>query len=74
MKSNEVAKGQILGADGTAIAENVREIFPGAIHTAPVVNRRIRPVRAGRQLARGGVEAGMATAEYAIATLAAVDD
>jgi hypothetical protein len=42
----------------------VREIYPGA-STAPRVRTRTR-----RQLT--GSEAGMATAEYAIATLAAV--
>ncbi len=43
---------------------NVREIFPGASNRAPVANRARRW--------RPGAEAGMATAEYAIATLAAV--
>lgn len=72
MNSNESAQGQILGADGTFVAENVREIFPGAIRNRPVVNTRIRPVATGRHVAHRSLEAGMATAEYAIATLAAV--
>lgn len=45
----------------------VREIYPGASTAAPV--RAGRPGRPGRLL---GSEGGMATAEYAIATLAAV--
>ncbi|NVM93509.1 DUF4244 domain-containing protein [Arthrobacter wenxiniae] len=45
-------------------AANVREIFPGASKGVPVANPpRVR---------RPGPQAGMATAEYAIATLAAV--
>ncbi|POH75163.1 DUF4244 domain-containing protein [Arthrobacter glacialis] len=74
MNSNESAQGQILGADGTFVAENVREIFPGAIRNRPVVNTRIRPVAEGRHVAHRSLEAGMATAEYAIATLATVGD
>ncbi|MDQ0819703.1 hypothetical protein QFZ79_001995 [Arthrobacter sp. V4I6] len=42
----------------------VREIYPGA--------RAARPVHSGRPRRPKGSEAGMATAEYAIATLAAV--
>lgn len=45
-------------------AGNVREIFPGASMGVPVAN----PARVRRL----GPQAGMATAEYAIATLAAV--
>lgn len=44
--------------------DNVREIFPGASSGARLPDRRGR--------SRLGREAGMATAEYAIATLAAV--
>ncbi|MCU6478919.1 DUF4244 domain-containing protein [Arthrobacter sp. A2-55] len=47
--------------------DNVREIFPGAMEMAPVANRRRTTALRGL-----GLEAGMATAEYAIATLAAV--
>ena len=46
---------------GTA---EVREIYPGARTAVPVPGNRRRRT--------GGSEAGMATAEYAIATLAAV--
>lgn len=49
------------GETGTA---GVREIYPGASTAAPVDSSR--PTRKRRS------EAGMATAEYAIATLAAV--
>jgi len=47
----------------------VREIYPGARQAAPVhpITRRDRRRKTWR-----GSEAGMATAEYAIATLAAV--
>ena len=48
-------------APGTA---RVREIYPGASEAAPVPRRRRRQLL--------GSETGMATAEYAIATLAAV--
>ncbi|MGO4383097.1 DUF4244 domain-containing protein [Specibacter sp. RAF43] len=53
------------GADAAAPEagrENVREIFPGASAWPPVGSRR----------GGWGPDAGMATAEYAIATLAAV--
>ena len=46
---------------GTA---EVREIYPGA--------RTVAPVHGSRRRRTGRSEAGMATAEYAIATLAAV--
>jgi hypothetical protein len=46
-------------------AAEVYEIYPGASAVVPV-----QPP--GRRRVRGGSEAGMATAEYAIATLAAV--
>jgi hypothetical protein len=45
-------------------AAEVREIYPGA--------RAAEPVHGSRPRRTGGSEAGMATAEYAIATLAAV--
>lgn len=48
---------------GTEGAE-IREIYPGACATHPVQARKRRRLT--------GSEAGMATAEYAIATLAAV--
>ncbi|QDW30795.1 DUF4244 domain-containing protein [Arthrobacter sp. KBS0702] len=53
---------------GTETAE-VREIYPGARQARPV-QVFPRPERRQRKLLRS--EAGMATAEYAIATLAAV--
>jgi len=53
---------------GTETAE-VREIYPGARQARPV-QVFPRPDRRQRKLLRS--EAGMATAEYAIATLAAV--
>lgn len=49
--------------DVPASAE-VREIYPGA--------RAARPIRRNHRLRQLGSETGMATAEYAIATLAAV--
>jgi hypothetical protein len=53
---------------GTGAAE-VREIYPGARHARPVQDSP----RSGRRRKKFlGSEAGMATAEYAIATLAAV--
>lgn len=52
----------------TGTAE-VREIYPGARQGTPVQDF---PRRARRQNRLLGSEAGMATAEYAIATLAAV--
>ena len=55
-KSSEVS-------DVPASAE-VREIYPGA--------RTARPIRRSHRLRQLGSETGMATAEYAIATLAAV--
>ncbi|MEQ4518833.1 DUF4244 domain-containing protein [Pseudarthrobacter sp. B907] len=54
--------------DETASAD-VREIYPGA-RQAPPVQVFPRPARRQRKLRHS--EAGMATAEYAIATLAAV--
>ena len=57
----------------TAPAENgtaeVREIYPGARQATPV---QVFPRPARRPRKHFGSEAGMATAEYAIATLAAV--
>lgn len=52
----------------------VSEIFPGASQQPPVVNGGARRAAAkpAPRWAREGLEAGMATAEYAIATLAAV--
>lgn len=52
----------------------VREIYPGASRQRPVKNGTGRRAAAtpDRGWRRNGMEAGMATAEYAIATLAAV--
>lgn len=82
MDSNEVARGLVPGTDGAPGAENVREIFPGASTNMPVVNRSAGPRTArphaagdpgqGTRWAKASLETGMATAEYAIATLAAV--
>lgn len=77
MDSNEVARGLVPGTEGAPGAENIREIFPGASTNTPVVNRAASPHPAGdpgqgTRWAKASVEAGMATAEYAIATLAAV--
>ena len=47
---------------GSALPGNVVELYPGAS----------RPVKGRRSASLTGSEAGMATAEYAIATLAAV--
>jgi hypothetical protein len=56
-----LAEARSTPAPGTA---EVREIYPGAGAAAPV--------QPGRHKRRRRSEAGMATAEYAIATLAAV--
>ncbi len=55
-------------------SRTVSEIFPGASRQPRVVNGSARRAAAtpGRRWAAHGMEAGMATAEYAIATLAAV--
>jgi hypothetical protein len=54
-------------------AGNVREIFPGASNMRPFAsNPRVHRLGRLSPLRRLGAEAGMATAEYAIATLAAV--
>lgn len=60
--------------DATVEPGNVREIFPGASQQSPMVNGWARTVitRGSRRWTQNGREAGMATAEYAIATLAAV--
>lgn len=72
MSSNGAVPTMTTGAEGNLALGNVTEIFPGATKTAPVVNRQFRPGRTWRWRPRPGMEAGMATAEYAIATLAAV--
>ena len=77
MNSNEAVHGMVPGAHCAPATENVREIFPGVSTDTPVVNRSLRANKAGKwrvgnPWARTGMEAGMATAEYAIATLAAV--
>jgi hypothetical protein len=56
-------------ADADTGTAEVREIYPGA-RQAPPVRDSSRPARSWKKLP--GSEAGMATAEYAIATLAAV--
>jgi len=67
MYSNEFLGGTAKAGPAVRAVDNVREIFPGATSQVPVAN-------AGRlmSLRRLGSEAGMATAEYAVATLAAV--
>ena len=54
------------GAEGAEI----HEIYPGASAAGPLRERKLR--RPGGRKRLIGSEAGMATAEYAIATLAAV--
>ncbi|GAA4655498.1 DUF4244 domain-containing protein [Arthrobacter cryoconiti] len=66
MRRNEVVVRQAARIESSG-HENVREIFPGAASLIPVTRRR--RLAAFREF---GAEAGMATAEYAIATLAAV--
>jgi len=56
-------------AQAEAESGEVREIYPGARLAAPV---QVFPRPARRRKRVLGSEAGMATAEYAIATLAAV--
>lgn len=70
MNSNEAVQGTVPAA--VAARDNVREIFPGASSSKPVANPPRRLRRLGGRLAGGTMDAGMATAEYAIATLAAV--
>lgn len=53
-----------------AVGAEIREIYPGASAGGPIRVRRSRTPRWLRRLF--GSENGMATAEYAIATLAAV--
>jgi hypothetical protein len=64
---------QAPASPGRASAESgtaeVREIYPGARQAPPV---QVSPGAGRRQKGPRGSEAGMATAEYAIATLAAV--
>ena len=74
MNSLEKAQSRAAGVVGEE-PQNVSEIFPGASHQPPIDNARMRPRGVGRWsrgVTRQGMEAGMATAEYAIATLAAV--
>lgn len=67
MYSNEFLEVAASPRPSTTEPDNVREIFPGVSHQTPVAKH------AGwGTLHRMGSEAGMATAEYAIATLAAV--
>lgn len=70
MNSNEAMHGTIPA--GTAGRDNVREIFPGASSSQPVARPPRHLRRLGGRLVGGTMDAGMATAEYAIATLAAV--
>jgi hypothetical protein len=55
---------QQVSSPAAADGADVKEIYPGASEAVPV--------RAQRRRRIAGSEAGMATAEYAIATLAAV--
>lgn len=64
MPINQDGSARTLAATAETGAAEVREIYPGACAAGPV-----RPGRPGKLF---GSEAGMATAEYAIATLAAV--
>lgn len=59
------------GADA-ADSWNVSEIYPGASRGRAVDNPGPHPPRARTRWVHNSMEAGMATAEYAIATLAAV--
>ena len=72
MNSNDAAHGVVTRTASKVDLDNVAEIFPGASNNVPVANRPIRSVRSRWWRPRAGLEAGMATAEYAIATLAAV--
>lgn len=77
MNSFEAASGSATGTEGALETRNVTEIFPGASQRDPVANQPARPraalsLRKESKWAKSGLEAGMATAEYAIATLAAV--
>lgn len=81
MTSNEAVRGHLPGKEGFFAAENVREIFVGACSSPPVVNYLVPPGHPRKhehsrrwtsRWTKSGMEAGMATAEYAIATLAAV--
>ncbi len=76
MNSNEAAHEIKTSAQCALDTANVREIFPGASRSAPVLNHCAGAHAGSRwavgQRARVGMENGMATAEYAIATLAAV--
>ncbi|MDQ6752444.1 MAG: DUF4244 domain-containing protein [Actinomycetota bacterium] len=65
MRAREVNSGAPEQDDDLAV--KVREIFPGAANRAPY-----RPPSNARRRWPAGSELGMATAEYAIATLAAV--
>ncbi|WP_104086291.1 DUF4244 domain-containing protein [Arthrobacter sp. GMC3] len=67
MYSNEFLGDSANARLGVEEMSKVREIYPGATNQVPVANRgRLRDLR------RFGSDAGMATAEYAVATLAAV--
>lgn len=72
MNSKEAAQEMVAGPPEGYAEDNVREIFPGASRTTPVVNHGVDLRSSVVQRARAGKESGMATAEYAIATLAAV--
>ena len=75
MNSFETARGAAPGAADAPEHRNVSEIFPGASQQPPVVNGVNHGdfwTKACRRWTQHGMEAGMATAEYAIATLAAV--
>ena len=59
-------------APADATTAEVHEIYPGARQATPVQSPSGHPRTHRRWRKPGGSEAGMATAEYAIATLAAV--
>ncbi|MDO5753398.1 DUF4244 domain-containing protein [Arthrobacter sp.] len=76
MNSSEAVQEIKTGTHCATDTGNIREIFPGASRSTPVRNHGGRAQAGSRRSlgrrARVGMENGMATAEYAIATLAAV--
>lgn len=70
MNSNEALPGPV--PEESEALNNVREIFPGAAQSTPIDNHNAAPEQPTGRWMRQKMEAGMATAEYAIATLAAV--
>lgn len=76
MNSSEAVQEIKTGMHCATDTSNVREIFPGASQRTPVRNHggaaQAGSRRSVGQWARVGMENGMATAEYAIATFIAV--